>query len=444
MSNGQNGFSAKDSNDRCPRVGRCFRFGTGVWLWLSPLVLTQTFKVQAQETSFHSLAGEQTAEARHKAQGNTDYYNLKLRPTTWIFNAALGLEMSDNLRLEHANPQSDLIFRPEAGAQISFPFSDKNSIKLAAIAGYSAYLKHSEYDRWYINPGSELSFDLYIGDFWVNLHDRFQILEDSYQDPTVIGVADYSQLQNAVGITTLWDLNKLFLKMGYDHVNDTALRGNHTTAAQHPDARSELLSISAGFQFEPGMSAGLEVGGNFVRYSKATSSQFFTDGVQFNVGGSIEAQVTEHLSASGRIGYTLFSPEPNAQGQAAADFRGVYARVSIAHRVNRFLEFDVSGGRNLNFSLYSGTIDLASARLAANWKLLWKTRFTTSFDFEHGAQIAADGEVFNRYGPGMSLGRDITRQLNSSITYQFYCRNSNLPDRDYTVNIAILELSYRF
>ena len=37
---------------------------------------------------------------------------------------------------------------------------------------------------------------------------------------------NYSQFQNDAGVTTTWDLNKVVLKSGYDHVDNIPLQGS--------------------------------------------------------------------------------------------------------------------------------------------------------------------------------------------------------------------------
>ena len=118
--------------------------------------------------------------------------------------------------------------------------SEKNSINLSLGTGYSAYAEHSEFNRVFMAPGSELSLDLYAGDFWISLHDRVSITEDAYEDPTMVGNANYSQFQNTAGLTVTWDLNKLVYRLGYDHVGYTVLSGGGGC----PDGTSEIMSLS--------------------------------------------------------------------------------------------------------------------------------------------------------------------------------------------------------
>ena len=138
-----------------------------------------------------------------------------------------------------------------------WPVSDQNSINLALGGGYSAYVNNPNLDRAFITPDSELSFDLYAGDFWINLHDRFSITENTYQDPTVAGSGNYSQLQNALGVATTWDLNKALVQVGYDHVNYDSLNGgNGQNSSGQPSGYSEVFSDVGGLRPETGHVAG--------------------------------------------------------------------------------------------------------------------------------------------------------------------------------------------
>src|SRR5258708_29677803 len=190
----------------------------GLWLGLPA-------DAPAQEAVRMSLAGEAAAAARRKAALSPDSYSLRLGPTGWNVAAALALEANDNIQFNSTRAESDLVVRPQLSSRMKWPISDKNSLNLAFGAGYSAYGQHSEFDRFFVTPGSELAFDIYAGDFWINAHERLSITENAYQDPTVTGTADYSQLQNIAGLSSTWDLNKLVLRAAYDHASYAVVTG---------------------------------------------------------------------------------------------------------------------------------------------------------------------------------------------------------------------------
>ena len=385
-----------------------------------------------------SLTSAQAAEARRRAAAAVGYYNLKIGPTAWRFGASLGLEYNDNVVLREDNQEGDFIFRPQINTQMLWPITDKNALNLSLGAGYSAYIEHPDLSRIYITPGSELSFDLYVGDFWINLHDRISISEYSYQDPTVTGTGNYSRLENALGLAATWDLNKILVRGGYDHVDYIALSGN----SGQPDGESELVSSSVGYAVKPGMLAGIELGGGLLYYSGTNA--FFKEAKQWNAGVFFESQISEYIHFRGSVGYTDYSPEQSQSTNSMGDFTGVYAQFDIQHRINEFVSYTLSGGRSISFAFYGGSVDLIYARLLANWRLLRKVGITSSLDYEHGSQGTFFGETFDRYGASINLSRGLTAKLSGSLGYQFYYRVSDISNRNYTANIVSLNLNYSF
>jgi hypothetical protein len=237
-------------------------------------------------------------------------------------------------------------------------------------------------------------------------------------------------------------LNKVTLRFGYDHVDYLSLPKN----GNQPDGQSELFSASAGYAIKPGMQVGIELGGGPLSYSGTTNAP--PNATQWNAGSFFETQVTEHLHFRGSVGYTVYSPEASGTPGATtgAVFSGVYAQIAISHRLNDSVDYMLSGGRTLSFALYGGTIDLYSARLQVNWKIVQKVNIGTSLDYEHGSQVGSGTETFDRYGAGITLGRTITKKLSGSLGYRFFWRGSDLPGRegDYVVNVASLNLNYAF
>jgi hypothetical protein len=413
--------------------------------------LCLTGRVAAQNALRLSLAGEEATRARHEAASTIGYYNLKLGPSGWRFGAGTDAEYNDNVRLQSSG-ESDFILRPQINVAMHWPLTDKNALNLAAGIGYSAYLQHSELDRIYVTPNSELSFDLYVGDFWINFHDRFSITEDAYQDPTVTGNGDYSRLENDAGVSALWDLNKVILRLGYDHLDYVVLSGG----AGQPDAVSDLFSTSAGYTLAPGVLAGLEVGGGFIHYNStnapartgtnavSSAASQFSDATQWNVGAFYEAQASSHLHVRTSAGYSVYAPDSGGASGSTGQFSGLYADLGITHKVNRLLNYTLSGGRTINFAYYGGTIDLYFARMSADWHLLRKTSIATMFEYDHGSQISSGGETFDRFGAGLTLGRMLTDKVGSSVKYQFLWRSSDQAGREYTANILTLNLTYTF
>jgi hypothetical protein len=412
---------------------------------LAAVMLLLLTPARGQEAVRMSIASAEAAAARRRAATTIGYYNLKLGPTAWKFGAGLGADYNSNVRYTEDNPEGDLIVRPQINTRMLWPVSDQNSINLALGAGYSAYVLNSDLSRAFILPGSELSFDIYAGDFWINLHDRFSIMTYTYQDPTVAGTGDYAQLQNAVGPAAVWDLNKGIVRLGYDHVNYESLSGDDgQNFGNRPNGYSEVFSASAGYYLKPGMLLGLELGGSLLTYTTPTINTPYTSANQWNVGGFYDTPVSEYIHFTGHGGYTVYSPESIAGAPPSDDFSGIYAQLDIRHRLNQYMEYSLSGGRTISLAFWGGTVDRFYARWQANWRIVHKLTLGTYFSFEHGTQLYGVAETYDQYGPGISLGRPITDKLSGSLGYQLYWRDSDLPGRNYTVNVVSLNFNYTF
>jgi hypothetical protein len=401
-------------------------------------LISLTLAAQGQEAVRMSMAGADAAAAQRQAASTIDYYNLKLGPTGWNFQGGLETDYNSNVNNTENNPEGDLIFRPQISTRMLWPVTDQNTINLALGAGYSAYLKNQRLDQVFLTPGTGLSFDVYAGDFWINLHDRFSISENSYQDPTVVGTGDYSQLQNALGTTVVWDLNKVVLKFGYDHVNYVSL----PSGSGQPDGVSEVGSLSAGYAIRPQTLAGLELGGDLISYTGANIT--YGNARQWNVGAFYDTPVSDYIHFTGHAGYTVYSPESSGAITNASTFNGMYAQLDLTHRLNEYVSYTLSGGRMINLAFYGGTVDEYYARLSANWNILHQVTLSTALTYEYGTQLTGITQTWDRYGFGMSLGRSITSKLSASIGYQFYLRQSDLAGQGYLLNVVSLYLGYRF
>jgi hypothetical protein len=388
----------------------------------------------SQEAARRSLAGETAAEARRQAAWAAPEPTLRLGTSIWKVTTGLDLEGNDNILFSQTDRVADLIIRSQVQTQIAWPLSEKNALNLALDAGYSAYAAHPEYNRFFVGPASELSFDTYVGDVWFRLHERVSVTENAYEDPTVTGSPNYSQLQNAVGLSATWDLNKVELKMAYDHTLYDALSGS----SGFPAGDSDLWGASAGYRANAVTSVGLETGGGFISYEQAGAGS--DQAANWNVGAFVEAQPMEYVRVRASAGYTVYEPQT---GLGQDEFTGVYGQVALHHRVNRWVEYDLSGGRSVNFGYYEGTIDLFNVALDARWHLFQKLSLTTGLVYERGKQILAGHESFQRTGPRLSLERPITEKLWGALRYQFYHRESNQAGGAYEINIVTASIVYR-
>ncbi len=268
--------------------------------------------MHAQDAIRPSLAGEASAEARRQSIDKIPY-NLQLGPMKLRFSATLGFEYNDNVNLSEdasaflpgpfgpvlvtTEQQSDFIIRPQLNINTLWPITQLNTLRLDVGIGYAFYMDHSEYNTngLLINPGSQLSFDIFVGDFRINIHDRFSLEQDPVAEVGLSNVADYGRFQNTAGISVLWDLNAAVVTLGYDHYNYHLDRGSF----RYLDRKADMVNGSIAITPNSTMSVGLE--GAYVNtyYDQhvMNDSQTFSGGVFF------ETQITPNLKLRLAGGY---------------------------------------------------------------------------------------------------------------------------------------------
>jgi hypothetical protein len=405
--------------------------------------------VHGQEALRISTAGDLAAAAQRQAESSIGYYNLLLGPVAWRFSSGLEVDYNDNVRLQEQNPESDVIFHPNFDAQMHWPVTQVNDLNLSVMAGYSAYAQHQDLDQLYINPGSGLTFNIYSGDFVINLHDQISITENSYQNQSAggnNGNATYASLQNSAGVNALWDLNKALVMFGYDHANYLALNSGQGL----PDAASENFFLNGGVRPAPEILAGLETGFGLIHYSgsgaagSAAGSADSPDATQWNAGAFCTATISDYLDARLDAGYTVFTPDSTSTNYSSSSSSGFYLQLLITQRVNRFFNYTLSGGRSIDLQYTGQPYDRYTVRWQPNWNFLKKFTISTPLWWEHGTQIYYQTTSYDQYGAGIIIGRQLTQKLSCGLTYQFVKETSGQQGLNYTDNIVGLSFTYQF
>lgn len=401
---------------------------------------------RGQEALQMSLAGDLAAERQHQANSSYGYYNLLWGPTAWRFSSGLGLEYDDNVRLQSQNQQGDFILQPNLNTQMHWPITKWNSLDVSVGAGYSFYATHSDLNQFYMNPGSGLSFNIYVGDCVINLHDWISMTEYSYQNPTTSNNGSSSRLENVIGASTLWDLNKVVTQLGYDHVNDLTLGSGQS----EPDASSDNWFLNAGVRVLPELMLGVEGGVGLVSYGQGQSTTAQPDATQWNAGVFSKAQISEHINARLDVGYTIYSPATTSGFTNLSSSANLYFQLLVTHQVNQFFDYALSAGRITETSFYGQPYDRYHVQLQPNWRIFRNYTLSTPVWWEKGNQLASDvygqggSNNYDQYGAGVNISHPITQKLTGSIGYQYVKETSSETGLNYTVNIVSLNFSYQF
>ena len=404
---------------------------------LAALFLT-SIPARGQEAIRMSLASAE-ADEQQQRMSNLDYYNLALGPVSLRFQSEMQFEFTDNVNYSHTHRESDLGLTPSLNTRAFWPISENNSLFFSTGIGYTTYLRTSNNDHLNITPDSNLTYRMFVGDFVINFHDRFSMTEDVEQNPT--GNGNYTELNNTVGTSVDWDLDKLILTFGYDHQLVTYPNSD----LENSDHNSELFYTQAGVQINPSTLAGLQAGGGLTYYTRNTLNQAgYSDNTHFSVGPFYQAQVTDYIKITAASGFVSYYFNSSRVVNEISDQSGGYADLTLSHHVNRWLDYSLTGGRQLTASAGTDLLDLYHADWEGNWHLIRDVTVTTSFTYQHGNASGGNPETFDQFGAGLSLGFSITQKLACSIRYNFWSKNSDVESYEYVQNMLALDFTYSF
>jgi len=412
----------------------------GVLLWLAAFLLLASVPANAQQALRSSLAGEEAARAR-KATENIPY-NLKMGALRLRFSAHTDVEYNDNINVAPStNAISDVIIRPGVSMDTVWPVTPQNTLNFNLGVGYQIYVNRPDNNTLSISPGSTVSFDVFVGDFRINLHDRFSYHQNPLQQGAITGTnenaASYGTAQNYVGVGVDWDLNKLTVSFGYDY----SLNFSTSEAYSYQNQSSHYGYLRGAVLVQPGVSTGLETTFGISTYEQ----QVLNNNQQFSAGPFVNWQVSQHLQASLRGGYVNYTFDQTGAITNAASGSSGYANLTLDHMLNQYVRHSMGAGYNLSSGVNSDLITTFFVRYSASLMVFRLSTINLDTFYEHASESGASlPDEYTRFGFNIGLGYPITAHLNTSLRYGFTTKDSMLPAGDYTQNAISLSLAYRF
>ena len=425
-----------------PRIRRAL--AAIVLAGLALLVAAPT--TRAQDAIRPSLAGESAAEARRQDIDNIPY-NLMLGPIKFRLSATMGIEYNDNINLaDDGNREEDFILRPQININALWPITQLNTLRIDIGLGYAAYLDHSDANTngVLLAPNSQIAFDVFVGDFRINFHDRFSLQQDPISQLAVSNVIDYGRFENYAGIGVLWDLNKAVVTLNYDHYNYVST----TSAFDYLNRNADQISGTVSFSLTNTTSAGVE--GSYVR--TYYDDVVLNDSDTLSGGGFVETQITNYLKLRIAGGYQHISFDDSvvrlfgfAIFQDRPDANDYYANVLISHRLNSVITQSLSAGHETQLGINSNYITLNYIRHTITWNLVRNTLLGTEFFYEDADDSGGFiNEHLHRFGGALTVGYQLTQHVTLGLRYQYTQKDSDIAGRDYRQNRVGLDGTYSF
>jgi hypothetical protein len=393
----------------------------------------------AQEALRDSLAGDAAAEAR-KIQMESLPYTFKSGDFKLLVVPSLGLSWNDNVNISKTNAQQDFILSPLVQLTASYPITQNNVLSLNVGVGYEKYFDHDEYSTWLLQSGTELSFDIYVKDFWINLHDRVNYVQDTATQPALSGTANYATLNNTAGLSVTWDLYKLTLSAGYDHQNITS-----PTPQQYEsqDGSTEMVYARAGLLLYPGVTTGIEGTGSFTTYDQMV----LNNNNSYSAGVYADWQPGKAFRVQPRFGYTIFDFQQTSTNIQTSNLNSWYADLNVTHQVTDAIGYTLDAGHEVQTAIQSDAMEDWYVRPSIHWNIIKNVNLNTSLSYEHGNQGQGNVqnnlvETFDWLSAEVGASYSILKKLSLGLNYRLTLRSSNIPTDEYTQNMITLSLTY--
>ena len=369
-------------------------------------------------------------------------YFMKAGPVDFSASASFGVEYNDNVGLAEVDRKSDLILRPAVEIDSIWHVTNLNTLRFNIGIAYAAYTQHSSLNSQTIllDPGSQISFDIYVGGILkLTLHDRFAILQNPIDEPTLSNTARFDRFQNSAGLTALFDFNDLKLVLGYDHFNYQTF----SSEFDFLDRQEEQFFASGSLQLSDALTAGIDGNVAVINYV----NDFNNNGTSWSAGPFLEATLSNYTKLRITAGYQGMSFGQNGQNGDTSDYASWFGNVTVAQRLNRYWSHSLSAGHEARLGLEVNFYEYDYLRYLAQWQV--NHRLTASFDgfvedANESGTVAQDSETSLRWGAGVSLSWHLGNKLSVDMGYHYVNKNSDLPLRSYYQNVGTLGLHYSF
>lgn len=395
-------------------------------------VLLGASSLQAQDALQSWQLGETAASDRRDLENQpytVSWGNFKLSQ-----EAFLNTEFNDNVNLSDIQPQQDVILRPLAHFNASWAVTELNSLTFSLGVGYEWYVKHDKYSSALISPGSQVSWDVFIKDWRLNLHDRLSYEHDPSLYGNISRVAHLGGLFNTAGLTATHDWRGIELTLGYDHLNFVP----SSSQFDYTGRRSDFGLGRLAFLLRPDTSLGVETSGGFTEYDQNVLKGFSN----LSMGGFADWKTSSRLKVKAQGGWYLYDYSGGDQGNPEPS--SYYLKLGATLRLKENINYSLEGGREAVTSIDGALIEQWYAGVNGSFKIMRHLWFNAGSRYENATQPVQFSPNYERFLASAGVSCPITESLSASLDYQVLIKDAGSKLFNYTQNRVILNFNYRF
>lgn len=423
-------------------------------------------------------------------------YNIRLGPASAHFSASTSLAYTDNALFTDSTlgDPSDLAVTPMLMANIEWPITEMNGLRINVGIGYQKHFIQEQLDSFTLSPNSTIDWMVIAGNVRISLFNTTSTPADLMQRPELVGTgsgqtAAFRRIQNQSGLSASWILSRdMSLQAGYSYGLERSLTGANTFDALDRD--SHTVNTALYRRLGPVWTVGL---------SASAAQQTFQTGIQnaskSYSGGVLAAwQPSRYFNASANIRYTVTDFERTGLVADNSQFAGVTYDITVTHRFRRFWDYTINAGSGVNSGYGNNFTEQLFGNASLNWSATDKLGIQLSAGFtqatESGNFLTLSRETFRispnsfdatipgmvddgggrlyyfppgvldlggglvtlplpgrssqMFQSGVTINYRFTTKLSGSLSYGYNIRQSDLQLRNYTQHMVSLGLNYYF
>lgn len=373
-----------------------------------------------------------------------------------------GVTYTDNTNTSETNPQSEWEFSigPTVSGSIilapTLPGGEQLAITTSASYSFKYSLEKGEDETFSAPVNVSLVLPVYIARWDVVLSDTFSFSNEPLEQTFAFNRDEVPNYNNNASLS----VGRNFGRVG---VNFTASRGDKI----YPDDPEQeetnyQFSFTPSYFFRENYSVFLRNSiGYTIRHGPGEPDSW---GYSIELG--VAGQITQNLSGFVSLGYahtTIF--DRFEEGDPSDPFGGVFNRrrlpddrvdgisstigLNYSHPLRPNTTYSISFSRSPGITAAledSDITEATSATLSIAHRLTRLITLAPSISWVYLKDISSSGggEKVHIWNVSLGLSRPITRKLQSSFSYRFQTRDSNLAGQSYDVNTVSLQFNYTF
>jgi hypothetical protein len=369
-----------------------------------------------------------------------------------------GFGFDTNLNSSPSTPLSDAFI--EAGVRVGFSWqvTRRNELRLSLALNQRQYLNYPQFSDtfWTIGPVTSLEYRIFAGDFVFTIYDYPRVISNpGEQDSALVDVVNFQQLQNQVGVSVLWHLNRLLLTAGVERQDSISLNN------QFQSLNSYGLAAYASALYQLTMRDQVGLRGQV--FTLTQEQAVLNNSVQMQAGAFWQSQLgnyTDFFLEAGlqagrfsRTGRMVQDVSFVSDGDFNVDVEGTlgggnyfqpFFSFGIQNQLNRYWFHRLLVQRSIVGSVLSNYREQNTISYSAKWQVHRLVNLGVGTDYNFGALSSTETPLkFNNLRIGLSLTANIMQNLDSSINYWNYY-SFTATEGSYQRNIVSLAFSYRF